>query len=340
MGFFKKALFFLFALFILALFVWALYLPKQDISAFVSETIKEQKQQFDLFYRGVTLQEISNGVKYWEIKAVTSTINETAGTASLETTEGTFFEKGEPVLRFKAPLALWRMERKQIVLFNPVGYDAKTDKGTLQKILMPDKPNYFRIPSGRKGLSGEFYFRSQKLSWDMKSQMILCEEGLWLEKGDISGMARRLKADVGMKNVTISGSPRVYIANDIPAVIEAESFVIDSVEDVMEARNGVRMTSNEIMVNSSAAAYRQAEGMLILSGGVTAVHSDFSARGDSAEYKVKEQKMTITGNCSLRHGSSVLTGENIEVDMKSRRMAIKGRTRIVIPEEELKKEME
>jgi len=333
----KKIIFLSFSLFILILFIWALYLPKKDVTQTLSTVIQEQKERFDLYYKGVTLSETSNGVKYWEIRAATSSVNKSTNIASMENTEGTFFEKNSPVLKFTAPSAKWRMDTKEITLYKPVGYDAKAEKNNLLSIFARPKPNYFQFPAyGEKG-SG-FFFQSEKLLWSMKDKKIICNEGLWIQKGKVSGLAQNLQADVAMEKVKLYGKPRVNIADTITTVIEAKEFLIDNTNDIITANDNVKIKADDIIVTASNGEYDQANNLLTLKGTVEAKYKDFKARSDNAMYNINAKKLVLSKNARLLRNQSSLTGEKVIIDTTTKHVSITGQSKIVIPEEEITQE--
>lgn len=335
----KKILFLAFVLFVLILFVWALYAPKPDIQATLKETMKSQKNRLDLFYKGVTFQETQDSIKYWEIKAKTSSVNRSTNVASLEGTGGTFFQKGKPVLKFIAPSAIWQMDRQEIRLSKPVGYDAKAPRSAIEKFLSikQKSPSYFELPADYNGAGKDFFFRAENLLWDMRDKELVCDNGLWIKKGNMSGMAKMLKGDVALEKVRLTGNPRIYITDTYLAVITAEIFEIDSRKDLLKALNGVTMSANEIRVTTRSATYEQDTKLLHLLGNVTATYKNFKASADYGVYNLKTQKIKLINHARLVRGKSVLTGNEATIDVKSRAFSIKGKSRIVVPHEEMEK---
>lgn len=341
MEFLKKLSFFLLVIGILGLFVWALYAPKQDVAQnLINATLKEQKKRSDLFYKGVTFQETEKGVKYWEIKAKTSSINNSTKIASLEGTNGTFFQKGKPVLTFIAPSAIWQMDKKQIDIYRAVGYDANSDKASIDSIIKKSKdmPTYFELPAKYKGKGRGFFFKAENLSWDINDKNLFCKNGLWLQKGNISGMAKTLTGDVALEKVIISGNPIMYISNGYPAQLQAEQFAVDSKKNELSAKNGVTLTANKIILKTERAVFDQDKNIIHLSGGVTAVHKNYKALSQNAEYAIIQEKIILTKKAKLIRGKVELTGDKVAINVKTRSFSISGKSRIVIPEDEITKE--
>lgn len=341
MEFLKKLSFFLLVIGILGLFVWALYVPKQDIAQnLIDSTLKEQKNRSDLFYKGVTFQEVENGVKFWEIKAKTSSINNSTKIASLEGTNGTFFQKGKPVLTFIAPSALWQMDKKQIDIYRAIGYDANSDKASIDSIInkSKDMPTYFELPAKYKGKGRGFFFKAENLSWDINDKNLFCKNGLWLQKGNISGMAKTLKGDVALEKVIISGNPIMYISNGYPAQLQAEQFLVDSKKNELSAKNGVTLTANKIVLKTAQAVFDQDKNIIHLSGGVTATYKNYRTTSQNAEYNVYQEKITLKTKAKLIRGKVELTGDKVAVNVKNRSFSISGKSKIVVPDEEMTKE--
>ena len=120
----KKILFAIFSFFILFLFIWALYLPKSDVNRTIADIFTGQKNKIDLIYKGVVFEEIDNGVKYWELKAASSSLDNRSKIVVFENTKGTFFKNSSPTLYFVSPNASWFIDSKKIILIKPLGFDS------------------------------------------------------------------------------------------------------------------------------------------------------------------------------------------------------------------------
>ncbi len=112
---YKKKVVLLLASFMVGIFYWAVFSPKDDVTAKISKTLKDQKQRADLFLKGVTFSETAEGLKYWEIKALTSKMNNDTGIADLIDVTGTFYRKDKPALNFVSPKVVWDMKNKTIL---------------------------------------------------------------------------------------------------------------------------------------------------------------------------------------------------------------------------------
>ena len=333
----KKISFFIFVLFILLLFVWALYVPKKDVTDMIQSTLDEQKGKLDLFYKGVAFQETINGIKYWEIKAKTSSINKTTGIASLEETEGTFFRDKKPTLMFVAPYAVWKMNEREITLINPIGYDSKSKNSSVIASLQNKNGNYFQFPSSNDKKDKGFIFKAQKLVWSIKNKAIVCDKGLWIKKGEISGHAQRLKGDTSMEKIEISGNPVINIVNSNISTIEADKFLMDRNKDLIIASGKGTFKIDEIKGSTGKAIYNQKEKNLYLIDNVIIKYKDFKATSNQAKYNIFDQKIVLVDNSKLTRELSEVTGDSIEIDIKSKKVAILGKSRAIIPDKGLDK---
>jgi lipopolysaccharide transport protein LptA len=336
--FLKRSGFLAFVLFILFLFVWALYLPKEEIADTISRTLEQQRERLDLFFQGVTFQESSGGVKYWEIKARSSSLNNTTGLATLEEATGYFYESGRPALKFISPRAFWQMNQQEIYLENPLGYDIKSE-GQVREFLseIKDKDvSVFSLPA-RYRTSGEgTLFKAKKLSWKMINKKLLCEGGIWLNKGEITGTGDTLQADVGLKKVLLYGHPRVIISNENPTMIVAERFEVDTPRDTLSAAGDVKIDSDRIKIRSDRALYDQKNDSLELNDRVRVTYEDTRVEARRAHYDLKQQIITLTESTRFYRRGSRLSGNTIVVSVKDKTFKVLGKTRVVIPEEEIK----
>jgi len=336
----KRITFIVFVLFILFLFVWAFFLPKKEATETVSEVLRTQKEKLDLFFQGVTFQENSNGVKYWELTAKTSSMNRDTGVADLKESRGTFFDNGKPALKFIAPRAIWDMNKQEIELFDPLGYDVKS-QGNINRFLRAYKqkngPSVFQLPTLFKKRGEGYLFKAQNLTWKLSTKKILCKEGIWLTKGEVTGIARELSADVALEKVILSGSPKIFISNHGLATIEAERFEVDSLHDIITAKDGVILTTDDIQLKANEAKYLQKYHLLQLKGGIVIEYKKALATASLANYHMDRQLIELTENTRLTRGESVLQGEKVLISLTDKQFRVVGKTKTIIPEKELLK---
>ena len=286
--------------------------PKKDATKFISKTLEEQRSRADLYFKGVTVSEIVAGVKYWEIKASTSVINKTTGLNTLKGTKGTFFKEGNPVLKFIAPKAVWDIQKKEIYLTEPIGYDIKSEKGIEEKIKtwrqVSNVFSVFHLPAKYPIPSKlGYWFASKNLEWGLADQKIICKEGLTLTKGDISIVAEKLEADVALEKVILTGKPQAVIEQGEKIIITAERFEIDGKAELVEISEQVKVTRGDIKTWSN-----------------------------EAKYLMKDRKIVLTGNPIFQRRGSKLSGEKVIISLKEQKVIIEGKTKVIVGEEEFK----
>lgn len=336
----KRTLFLGFVLFILFLFIWALFLPKKEATETISDVLKEQKQKLDLYFQGVTFQESSNGTKYWELTAKTSSLNRDTGIANLKTARGTFFENGRPALKFIAPQAVWDMDKKIIDLIEPIGYDIKSEKNLnrfLRSLSQKNGPSVFNLPSRFKQRGEGYFFKAHNLNWKLETKKIICREGIWMTKGEVSGVAQELSADVALEKVILSGSPRIFIENQGLTTIEAERFEVDSPQDIISAKDRVTLRADDIELKADSVKYLQRFKLLQLSGNIRVSYKKARATSQIANYYLDRQVIELTQDPRLSQDGSYLTGEKVLVSLADKRFRVIGKTKTIIPEKELNK---
>ncbi|OGC04217.1 hypothetical protein A2276_06395 [candidate division WOR-1 bacterium RIFOXYA12_FULL_43_27] len=299
----KKISFFVFTIFIFVLFAWALFIPKEEITKKITEAAKKQNTISDLSFRGVTVQEVVEGIKYWEIKAKTSELNQGSNLAILREAEGTFFEKGSPTLKFISPEIVWKIDKKEIEIKSPFGFDPGSE-AKVRSILKDPQKNIFFLPAANGKGS---YFRAEKLDWKLKDKKISCDGNIWIKRGKIIGKAENLKSDVTLSKVLLGGNPFIMTSSDNPATIEAMFFEVDNKNDLIVARGDVTITSN-----------------------------DRKATGELGTYHIKKDTISLSGNTRLEEKGNSLTGEKIVYLVKKNSFTISGKSRAVISEEKLK----
>lgn len=335
MNIFQKLFYFFFFAAVLFFFIWALYLPKEDVTEKINQLISQQQEKQDVYFQGVTFQEVAGGKKYWEIKARTSSIDQDTQIATLETALGTFYEKNQPTLNFITPRAIWNMEKKEITLFDPVGFDVSMASEIKDLLSMEKSPFFLKLPENYQGRGRGYFFRAKSLSWKMSDQRIICPHGIWLFKGNVSGYGERLTADVAMENVILSGHPRITVKNSPSAIIEAREFTANNPQNTISAKAGVNLTSGAIRVYADEAKYFQSRGIIELYHNIKMKYNDMRAQGQFATYDIVQGTITLSGSARLIRGNSVVEGEKVVASLKDKKFKVEGKTRIVIPEKEI-----
>ncbi|MFH1684078.1 MAG: LptA/OstA family protein [Candidatus Margulisiibacteriota bacterium] len=326
------------AIFIAGIFYWALFSPKEEISERIYKTLKEQEKRADLMFKDVTFEEVVSGIKYWQLKANSATVNKTTQIATLKDAHGTFFKKGKAVLRFRSPAALWDMKDKEILLDNPLGYDVKLDRkiSSLLKTLKKSRFSMFNLPKLYKNGLG-YWFQANNLSWKLADQKLICTGGIMLNKGEVTGYAEKLQSDVALERIILEGKPKITIApnNTSPITLEAEVFEVISEEDIILARGNPKIIWEEAKVSANNIKYLQRKEVLELSEKVFIDYGDIRAWGDSADYLTLEQKIIIEGKASAVQGDNKLSGEKVMVSLKNKKISVVGKGKVVITEEDL-----
>ena len=290
----KKLLFFVFVIFILFLFIWALFLPKTEISQTIAKAIKSQSKRSDLSFKGVVVSEISNGTKYWEIRAKTSDLNNDNNTVILKDTNGSFFEKNKAELNFISPEIVWKMDKKEIKMKQPFGFDSKS-KNKVKKLLNNSRQNIFNLPD--KDGAG-YYFKARDLTWKQKENKISCKGNIWFRRNKIIGYAQTLKSDIKFAHVLLGGDPKIVITKPQVTTIEAMYFEFNGPKDTIMAHGDITILSG------SAKAY-----------------------GKVGDYDLINELVTLKGNVKLEQEK---TGEIITYSVKNDRFEISGKSKAII----------
>ena len=316
------------------LFYWALFVPKEDVSQRIYQTLKEQENRADLSFKQVTFEESSGGQKYWQLAAEVAIVNKSTGLATLQVTQGLFFKNGKPVMKFRSPAALWDMRKKEIYLDKPLGYDVGSEKqiAALLPALGTQAASVFTLPPVYQKGSG-YWFRAKNLSWKVADQMLVCTGGIVLNKGEVTGYADQLEGDVELKKVLLSGAPRVVIApaQGSPVTVEADQFELDSVANVLIARGNPVVTWRASRVTAQTASYFQTDKKIKLAGDVKVAYEDINAWGNAADYLTNKQFVVLSGEARAEQGDSRLSSNKVMVSLKDRKISLLGKSQVVIP---------
>lgn len=319
---------------VVGVFYWALFIPKEDISQRIYQTIKEQENRADLAFKKVTFEESTGGEKFWQLQAETAVVNKSTGIATLQITEGLFFKNGKPVMKFRSPAALWDMRKKEIYLDKPLGYDVNSEQqiAALLQTLGTQPASVFHLPKVyQKGLG--YWFQAKNLSWKVADQRLVCTGGIVLNKGEITGYAEKLTGDVEFKKVLLDGSPRVEIAQlqGGPVTIEASQFELNSAEDLLIAHGKPVITWQDARVSSLFASYHQPENKIKLVGDVKVSYQDINAWGSSADYPTAKELIILSGEARAEQADSKLSSDKVMVSLKEKKISLLGKSQVVIP---------
>ena len=292
------------------MFIWALFFPKTAIEEKINKALQEQKKKTDLFLKRITLAEIVDGVKYWEIRALTSEINQDTGIAVLRGVSGTFFKGDLKTIGFDAPKVFWNMSKKEIKIESPTGYDRK------------------------------FKFETDALSWSLATKKILTEGNVVFTGQKITIKAKGLEADLALQKMMLKGKPQVHIEHGRGRIkILCENIEIDSVNNNIMAEEDVLATQGEMEIKADKLGYNGDKNIVFGNGNIKFKYKDISAHADEMIYYLNDSCVLLKGSVVAKKQGSQIVGRQLKIDLNNNRMTIEGGTNIVIDEDEITKEV-
>lgn len=334
-----KALFILSLCFILGLLLWALFAPKEDISKRIYATLKEQEKRADMSFSNVSFEEIDAGIRYWQLKAQKAMLNKNTGVATLQLSRGAFYKNNRPSLRFFSPAALWDMNKKEIYLDQPIGYDPSLEKNikALAQKQVDINTSLFNFPR-LKSDKNNFWFKANNLSWKLAYQKLICNGKIILKKGEITGFADKLEADVDLDNVLLSGQPFFTIEDPrrAPVTVEAQQIEARNKEDQIIASGSPQILWKDAIVTAQHIKYLQKDNCLQLLGQIKITYKDIIAWGNSANYFTKDNRVEIIGNAHATQGDNNMQGDKVIVSLNEQKVSVAGKGKIVIIDEKVK----
>jgi LPS export ABC transporter protein LptC/lipopolysaccharide transport protein LptA len=311
----KNAIIIILLLLLAIVFAWAIFAPEENISKKVSQTIEEQKKKFDFFMKGVTFSEIVNGIKYWEIKSISSQINKNTGIATLKDIQGTFFKNGRPSFSFTAPQVLWSMNSKKIKIDSPTGFGSK------------------------------FKLKTAVLDWSLSSKKISTESIVTVEADNLLIVAKGLFADIGLEKMVLKGHPtarpdRIGAKGEGEGLyLEADIFEINGLTGAVVAKGNAYATKGGLHIKSKELFFDRRQDILFAKGDARISFKDISAQANLATYEIKKYYVVLSGSARASRGGSSLAGNKLKIDLKNNRMSIEGKTTIIIPDEFISEEV-
>jgi lipopolysaccharide transport protein LptA len=335
----KQILTALSVLIVIGFFIWAL-LPKDNFSDKIMEKLKKDKQKADVMFKDAVLSEVYDGVKYWELIAKTAIINQSLGVANLSIVDGLFFDKGRPTIKFLAPTAVWRINENGIILNDPIGYDIKFEKlvkAELEKVKdLSRLRSVFHLPRQTGENKEAFWFSAKNLDWRLSTKKLICTGAITLTKGDMIIDSEKLNADVGLENVILTGHPSGKIFTDSRKInITADSFMVDSHQDIITADQNVIITRNGSKITGNKAVYDQKQGNIQMSGDVFLTDGIINAYSKNASYDTKNGKIVLTDGAKAKRDENEVYGDKITVLLGQNKIVIEGRTKARIKEKEI-----
>lgn len=325
---------------IVGFFIWAV-LPRDDFNKNISEQLKDEKFKADVIFKEATLAEIYDGIKYWELVARSSSINKSIGVAKLSSVNGLFYDKGRPTIKFLAPSAIWYINKNEIYLNDPIGYDIKSENvinEELKKVKDLSQLNsVFHLPDRRtKGLDG-YWFQAKNLNWKLSTKKLLCTGAISLTKGNAIISADRLEGDVGLEKVLLTGNPSAEItSNGEKIVTSAKEFLVDSRSDIIVADRDVKISRGASQITASRSVYDQKDDIAQLAGDVNIADNQIIAFAKSANYDVKNAKIVLIGKAKAKRAENEVYGDKMTILIGRNKILVEGRTKVRVKESELK----
>jgi len=320
-------------------FVWAL-LPKDNFSDKISEKLDKEKEKADVIFNDATLAEVYDGIKYWELIAKNALINRSIGKADLFIVDGLFFDKGKPTIKFLAPSAIWYINKNEIFLSNPIGYDIKYDK-TIKDELAKVKDiaklkSVFHLPTKVGEKYEGYWFSAKNLNWKLSTKRLICSGAISLTKGNIVIDAEKLEADVGLEKVLLTGKPSGDLFTDSKKIhVVADTFFVDSSQDMIIADQNVIITRNGTKIITTKAVNDQRQSVIELYGDVFLTDGEIKAYAKNASYDTINNKIALIEKAkAIRDGNAVF-GDKIIVLLGQNKVIIQGRSKATIKEKEL-----
>ena len=324
-----------FIIFVGSIILWALFLPKEDVSQRIYRTLKEQEKKADLSFKEVTFEEVLAGKKYWQLAAQSAMINKSTQVATLKNVNGSFFKDNQAALRFKSPAALWDMKNKEILLDQPLGYDISLEDKiqSLIKQQQSRSSSIFTLPALASADPG-YWFLAKNLSWNLANQQLLCTGNIILKKGGLTGQAQTLKSDIGMEKIFLSGNPIIMINTNkqAPATLEAETFEVLRKNNLINATGNPRLIWTDAIINADKFIYQQKDKQLQLVGNVKVTYQDIKASSQTAIYSAVKNNIVLEGNARARQADNKLSGNKVSVSLKDKKIKLLGKGKVVISE--------
>jgi len=291
------------------IFAWAVFIPKESVTEKINKTLQEQKNKSDMFMKGVTFSEIVNGVKYWEIRSVTSEVNNSTGIADLNQINGAFFKNGKPSVKFISPKVQWDMNKKSIRIETPLGFDKK------------------------------YKFETSYLDWSLSTKKMFTDRDVVFEGDNLIVTARGLSSDAGLETMVLKGGPKARIRQDGEVLeIGARVFEINGGTGSILASGEAKAVRGDLFIRSESLFYDKGKNNASAIKSVRVIYKDIRAWSDFAVYDIVKNTVLLSGSARAVRGEDELTGDRLIIDLKNNKIMIKGRTKVVVDEDNLTRE--
>ncbi len=322
-------------------FIWAM-LPRDDFSKKVSDTLQNEQKKADVIFKDATLAEVYDGVKYWELVAVRAVVNKSTGRADMVDVNGLSFDNGKPTIKFLAPSALWNINKNEIYMKDPIGYDASFEEQLKERILKgkksSDRISYFHLAQKGKGEAfGGFWFQAKNLNWKLTTKKLLCHGAISLTKGNVVISSEDLESDVGMQKVRLTGHPSAEVAADpSPIIMNADEMLVDSSANTVTARNKVHITRNGSDIVADASTYSQSSNKVTMTGNVRINDGEIHAWSRSASYDIAGKLVTLTEDARAERNGNKIYGDRMTLYLGLNKIVVEGRSKATVKEVEVK----
>ncbi len=248
-------------------FVWAVFTPEKDLAKRISNKLESQKQRSDLSMKEAVFSEIAGGVKFWEIRAESSHINNSTQKAELDRIHGIFFKDGKPSLNIIAPKVFWDMKKKSIEVFSPLGYEGisrfETASDTeMEKMVLEKEPVAVMKNKGVPDIE----VRASSFEVNAKSGKIYARGSARISRGELSVKSDELVFEQKTNTILASGNPAINY--------------------------------KDIRARSASALYNINKEKVSLKGSVLLRRKDSELKGESVTVDLRDESISIKGRKS------------------------------------------
>ena len=307
----------------------ALMNERNGIESSLKRTLAQSIANPDVELSGATFKEIVGGVTYWELHAKKSDVNEDVQTAKLGGARGTFFEKGEPTLRFISPSAIWNRGDGTIRMDDILGYTLAFEEAIQSR--KTNASSSFFFSSADSPTQGA-WFHADSLLWSVEKQKLVCERMVKLHQGNVHIRAKKLESDVGLRKVELTGKPEAWISE---TKITADRFVLHRLEYTLDADGPVEIREGRAKATAEHLQFNEETQIISLIGDVRFGMDETTAGSAKAYYSVEKELLTFVGDPKVTQKGNTVTGKRISVSLKDRSVHVEGSGRAIIEEEAL-----
>jgi lipopolysaccharide export system protein LptA len=270
-------------------------------------------------------------------------LNKDTGQAELKNVKGVFFNNNRPGFYFISPFAKWEMQKKEIYLEDPIGYDLKksnylnrVDPAFKNKTITEEASVIERQKEGPG-----YWFKADYLAWKLATQKVTCKSGIVLNGTDFNVRSKNLEGDLGFSEFLLTGKPSAVVSpstqKESQTTIDALEFWFINAKESIVASQEVKIVYTDPKIgpskanlNTELAIFSQREGEIYCQNGVTVLYGNISARSDRAALSPKKEVIVLKGNASAVQKENRLKGEELTMWLKEKKVSVKGKTRIIL----------